>query len=142
MNRFPPPVGFTLALALVALAGMPSAAAAQDTDAALEIGLGSNTYRTYCASCHGRDLEGGGPVAEVLKVPPADLTRIAARREGEFPHAEIHAIIDGRRRVAGHGSPDMPVWGDVFRSIDTSATPEDADRRIAALVRFLESQQE
>jgi hypothetical protein len=46
-------------------------------------------------------------------------------------------IIDGRQPVRGHGSIEMPVWGDVFR---TGNTPNDAAirDRIVALVRYLE----
>lgn len=39
----------------------------------------------YCASCHGVDAKGEGPVAKSLNVKPSDLTRIAARSGGKFP---------------------------------------------------------
>jgi len=45
---------------------------------------GSKLYKIYCASCHGEDAKGHGPMAVWLKVPPSDLTRIAARNGGEF----------------------------------------------------------
>ena len=38
--------------------------------------------KAYCASCHGTDAKGDGPMAKSLKVKPADLTRIAARNGG------------------------------------------------------------
>jgi hypothetical protein len=57
---------------------------------------------------------GVGRDVSVLQPPPADLTRIAQRRGGHFPVAEITAYIDGRRGVRAHGSPEMPVWGERF----------------------------
>ena len=41
----------------------------------------------------------------------ADLTRIAARNSGRFDAAEVARFIDGRERIAVHGSPEMPAWG-------------------------------
>jgi hypothetical protein len=50
----------------------------------------------------------------MLKVPPADLTRIAARRGGRFDAAEVAAYIDGRVDITAHGRREMPVWGRVY----------------------------
>jgi len=57
---------------------------------------------------------GDGPAAPALRIPPADLTRIAQRRGGRFPVAEIAAVIDGRTISPAHGSREMPVWGERF----------------------------
>lgn len=76
--------------------------------------FGRATYRVYCASCHGTSGQGDGSVAEHLRVAPSDLTRIAERNGGEFPTEQVHEIIDGRTLLRGHGSKDMPVWGDAF----------------------------
>lgn len=73
---------------------------------------GREMYLTYCASCHGVNGRGGGPVASALVVEPTDLTRLEAR--GEFDEGDIMRVIDGRRRVDGHGTREMPVWGAVF----------------------------
>lgn len=73
---------------------------------------GREMYVTYCASCHGIDGRGDGPVAPALVVPPTDLTRLEAR--GKFDEGEIMRVIDGRREVNGHGTRAMPVWGAVF----------------------------
>ncbi len=75
---------------------------------------GRELFGFYCASCHGGDGTGNGPVASALNTRPADLTRIAARRSGIFPAGEIAEYIDGRRDVAAHGPRDMPVWGRVL----------------------------
>jgi mono/diheme cytochrome c family protein len=77
---------------------------------------GRIVYERHCAACHGLDGRGGGPVAANLHTPPADLTRLAARRDGKWDEAWIISIIDGRRDVAAHGPRDMPVWGSVFES--------------------------
>lgn len=75
---------------------------------------GGDLYLRYCASCHGLDGKGGGPVATSLKRPPSDLTTLAKRAGGRFDEGTVMAMIDGRRLVAEHGSRDMPVWGAVF----------------------------
>lgn len=75
---------------------------------------GEGMFLRYCASCHGADGKGHGPVAATLKKAPADLTRIAERAGGKFDEPAVLATIDGRRLVSEHGPRDMPVWGDVF----------------------------
>ena len=37
--------------------------------------VGGRAFATHCASCHGTDGRGAGPVAAALRTPPADLTR-------------------------------------------------------------------
>jgi mono/diheme cytochrome c family protein len=86
---------------------------AQDEEQA-RIAAGRDLFQSYCASCHGVDARGGGPVASQLRVPPADLTRIAARRNGRFEASEVAAYIDGRSEVLAHGRREMPVWGRVY----------------------------
>ena len=95
---------------------------------------GRQSFMTYCGSCHGKEAKGNGPLAEQLRVAPADLTRISERNGGEFPFDHVRKIIDGREKVAGHGSKDMPVWGDAFKTTDTE---EQAQERINQLTHFL-----
>ena len=45
---------------------------------------GLELFQAYCATCHGREAKGGGPMAASLKTPPADLTTIAKRNKGTF----------------------------------------------------------
>ena len=73
--------------------------------------IGAGLYQQHCASCHGMDGRGDGPVATALVVPPSDLTMISARRGGEFPAGELRTWIDGRLAPSAHGSREMPVWG-------------------------------
>jgi mono/diheme cytochrome c family protein len=79
---------------------------------------GPELYRTYCASCHGLDAKGNGPMAPLLKVRPGDLTRIAIRNRGVFPIMEVQKIISGEKQPnSGHGSREMPVWGPIFSQV-------------------------
>jgi len=105
---------------------------------------GKIIFRQVCATCHGTDARGTGPVAESLKTPPADLTRIAARRGGTFPAEEIATFIDGRKDVASHGSREMPVWGDsLAQAVNNKDTRERRiERAIDMLVQYLETLQE
>ncbi|HEY4574379.1 MAG TPA: cytochrome c [Thermoanaerobaculia bacterium] len=101
---------------------------------------GGRIYRTNCASCHGAAAEGNGPMAEVLNVKPADLTRIRERNGGAFPEGRIAAIIDGRLEIHGHGPGSMPVWGLTFRESGRDTDQETEVReRIKDLVAYLES---
>jgi len=101
---------------------------------------GHNLYEQHCMVCHGLRAHGDGPLADELKVAPADLTTIAKRRGGVFPEPEVREIIDGRRRVRGHGPAKMPLWGKVFAYDAADATNEVEVRdRIASLVEYLKS---
>lgn len=72
-------------------------------------------YLRYCASCHGVEGKGNGPVSPFLKIAPADLTQIRKNNRGIFPLARVMATIDGTRFVRAHGERQMPVWGEVFK---------------------------
>jgi mono/diheme cytochrome c family protein len=129
----------SIALCVVALAAVAVAIGAQepaeiDRSAAA---VGSSLFRSYCASCHGNAAVGDGPVAEYLKVKPADLTGIASRNGGSFPFALVMKIIDGRETVKGHGHGEMPVWGDAFQIAGGGATEEQAKRKIEQLAHYL-----
>jgi mono/diheme cytochrome c family protein len=76
--------------------------------------MGRESFIIYCASCHGVSGRGDGPVAPALASPPPDLTAIAARANGVFDGAEVATFVDGRKRIAAHGTSDMPVWGRRF----------------------------
>ena len=64
---------------------------------------GSELYRIFCASCHGNQGYGDGPVAAILKPAVPDLTRIAARNGGTFPVERVRATIDGQSLPRSHG---------------------------------------
>ena len=100
---------------------------------------GISLFRTYCASCHGTSAKGDGPLAEHLRIRPADLTRITIKHEGAFPAERVHRIIDGRVPVKGHGASDMPVWGDAFKNALEGGDDDTIHAKIDALVQHVES---
>ena len=104
---------------------------------------GAILYRQYCASCHGGDGRGHGPVEPYLTVKPADLTRIAARRSGDFPRDQLVHIIAGDEVIAAHGTRTMPIWGEQLQIdvIGTVNKPVVARGRIDFLVDYLETLQ-
>jgi len=129
---------FAAAIALC----LPLSVSAQDID------HGQGIYQQYCATCHGLDGKGSGPLTELMLEKPGDLTLLSANNEAEpgaFPMLRIIHIIDGRTGVRAHGG-SMPTYGDIFMS-------EAADRgrtgsvletrgRILSLAMYLESIQQ
>lgn len=110
---------------------------------AAKAAVGRAVFKSYCGSCHGREALGDGPVAKYMEVAPADLTGITARNGGTFPDEAIHEMIDGREKgVRGHGSKEMPIWGDAFQQLDDVQSEEDVARKVDALVEFLKSIQQ
>jgi len=73
---------------------------------------GEQLYQRFCASCHGMQARGDGPVAASLSVEVPDLRLIARRHGGTFPADLVERIIDGRHVLAAHGTRTMPVWGE------------------------------
>ncbi len=128
-------------------AAIAGAAQAQDVD------VGKSEFQSSCASCHGADGKGNGPLREQLKVPPPDLTILARNNNGEFPAAALYQTIDGSKAVPAHGNREMPIWGERFNpiislphSVDPSywklAGPEQSPevvvrKRISAVVDYL-----
>lgn len=76
---------------------------------------GKELYSKYCASCHGSEGKGDGPVSGDLKVKVADLTLLRSKNNNVYPLDRVMASIDGSRLVRAHGPRTMPVWGEVFR---------------------------
>jgi mono/diheme cytochrome c family protein len=100
---------------LLAAGGMALAGAAAAFDAVtLDDYSGAELFDRFCASCHGSEARGDGPVARSLNTAVPDLTRIAVRY-GEFPAMLIRDVIDGRGvDMHAHGTRTMPVWGYEF----------------------------
>lgn len=103
---------------------------------------GRSIFRTYCVVCHGESAKGNGPLASSLKVPPPDLTQFSRQNTGTFPRDLVARIVDGRQPAKGHGGGDMPVWGDAFAQAAENADPESVQRKIAAVVDYLQTIQE
>lgn len=106
---------------------------------------GRTLYEGLCASCHGLDARGGGPVAEALSVPMPDLTRLSERNDGRFPLARVERSIRGPETLEIHGGPQMPLWGPalegVFDHLPHVNREAFAANRIRRLARYLESLQ-
>jgi hypothetical protein len=67
-----------------------------------------------------------GPAASALKIPPADLTTLAARNKGQFPSLRVMQAIKAGPSVPAHGSEIMPVWGPIFLRGDNADTAAQA----------------
>lgn len=100
--------------------------------------VGGEYYQQYCAVCHGEDAKGGGEYAGLLAVKPPDLTRIAARRGGKFPDAEVTRIIQGRGEVRAHGPKVMPGWDTTFGP-ETQGKRGDGVGKAVLLAEYLRS---
>lgn len=109
MNRRAPST--SNALLLVVLLAVAAASPAAAEQGPLPDHRGYPEFQQYCASCHGVTATGDGPMAPVLSVKPADLTRLGQRYGMPLPRPKLIAFIDGRTPVRGHGSKEMPVWG-------------------------------
>lgn len=76
---------------------------------------GEELFVEHCASCHGIEGRGDGPLAAELRVAPSNLRLLAKENNGRFPDRRVQRSIDGRGMPAAHGLPQMPVWGNVWR---------------------------
>jgi mono/diheme cytochrome c family protein len=103
------------------------------------VGDAKAMFQTYCAACHGKEGKGDGPAATALKKAPADLTKLSARNGGQFPENRVSRYIQGLDQLAAHGSRDMPVWGDLFKSLGSSGT---VILRVANLTDYVKSLQQ
>jgi len=100
---------------------------------------GEPTYRTYCKSCHGTKAHGDGALAKDLKIPPANLAELGKRNGGEFPFEMVMDTIEHGRSVRGHGSEDMPAWGDAFEM--TAESEGEAKAKMVDVANYLWSLQ-
>jgi mono/diheme cytochrome c family protein len=95
----------TFALICALLFARPALSAGPD------VADGHRYFVRYCASCHGTDGLGDGPVAKSLATPPANLRKLGDKYGMPLPTHRIAELIDGRDTARAHGSHEMPVWG-------------------------------
>lgn len=93
---------------------------------------GQITYVRYCVSCHGEAARGDGPLAKDMRVRVPNLTDLSSRHAGSYPFDQVTAIIRSGKIVRGHGTLDMPAWGDAFKR--TEGTEE---KTVDAVIRNL-----
>jgi mono/diheme cytochrome c family protein len=93
---------------------------------------GQITYVRYCVSCHGEAGRGDGPLANDLRVRVPNLTALSSRTGGRYPFDHVTSVIRSGKIMRGHGSLDMPAWGDAFKR--TEGTEE---KTVDAVIRNL-----
>ena len=77
-----------------------------------DLDVGKSELQSSCASCHGTDAKGKGPVSDQLKIPPPDLTMLAKSNNGIFPTDAVYKSISGLKTIPAHGPREMPIWGE------------------------------
>lgn len=93
------------------------------------------TYRHYCAHCHGEDARGNGRLwASGMQVEPPDLTQL-----GQDQDYLVTAITEGS---SSHGKSNLcPAWGETISAINVQrlaqyilaqGTPADDTQTVAA----------
>ena len=132
-NRFSKMLLMIAAFTFVVFVGFQGATSGQTKD---RLERGRKLYTQYCASCHGMDGKGSGPVKAALKVAPTDLTTLAQRNGGKFSAQDVQLHINGENDIPAHGSKEMPVWGSYFRSASGRGV---ATLNINALTKYLEA---
>jgi len=124
--------------------GLDTAAWPQNAD------FGKSLFVTSCASCHGIDGKGKGPLSEQLKVATPDLTVLVKKNGGVFPVRAVYEVIDGRKEYVAHGTRNMPVWGDLYAPLHSSylklsehyINEDVVDIRILAVIHYINRIQE
>jgi mono/diheme cytochrome c family protein len=101
---------------------------------------GPDLFRAYCASCHGADGKGNGPVTPALNTKPTDLTLINEKNGGNFPAKRVRRIIEGDDQILAHGSREMPIWGAIFHQVERDR--DFGEIRLQNLINYLESIQQ
>jgi mono/diheme cytochrome c family protein len=98
---------------------------------------GQDLFRAYCASCHGVDGRGNGPLAPVLKAEPSDLTAISRKNRGIFPAKRLEIIIAADDLITAHGNREMPIWGPIFHQVEWDQ--DLGEVRLQNVIKYLES---
>jgi len=116
--------------ASVALLALPTAARAGQKECEPRA-----EYVQYCASCHGEEADGKGPVAATLNPRPPALTSLHAKF-GNPLSTDLVVYLVGTTMPRAHGTSAMPVWGRVFGSY--SSNPAAGDQILWRIVKHLD----
>ena len=128
-------------LGIFTVAGAKNQPTVDETLPSNYVPTGKGMYKQYCASCHGAEARGDGPLASLLKVPPPNLTKLAQRHAGKFPYDYVATILEFGPGPSAHGSSDMPTWGPIFGYFDKQ-NQKAVQQRIKNLCNYLASLQE
>lgn len=128
-----------LILPIIALLGLQACAPTSPQ-------TGKTIYADKCAVCHGANGKGDGELASRLDTRPADLTRIAARRNGVWPQLEVMSIIDGYSKRYLPGT-EMPIYDEFLEgnlvTFDTgNGVHQKTPAGLLAIVNYLETIQD
>jgi mono/diheme cytochrome c family protein len=122
------------ALALMCVVGVAGQDARSASGESVE--RGRETFRQYCAACHGNGGRGDATGARALNPPPADLTTLS-RRHGAFPAALVEATLKGTDQTKAHSS-GMMVWKALFLA-DANGDEAVANARVGDVIAFIGS---
>jgi mono/diheme cytochrome c family protein len=103
---------------------------------------GKAMFGEYCAVCHGVSGRGNGPAVDALKKRPADLTQLTRKNNGNYPEVHVMNFITGEEAIAAHGNRDMPMWGQLFHSLEpnNAAVTKVRVRVLADYIKTLQDQ--
>src|SRR5690348_2011853 len=133
--------GFLLAVFVFCIAGAVRSGTVDETLPPNYVPSGKVMYQEHCATCHGSDAKGTGPMAPLLITRPSDLTLLAKRHAGKFPREYVTHVLEFGPGPTAHGSSDMPAWGPIFRYYDKQ-NERAVQQRIRNLCDYLASVQE
>jgi mono/diheme cytochrome c family protein len=133
------PLSLLAAAAFLLGSGAPGAAPPMPKHDEALAAAGAELYREHCAMCHGPKGKGDGAMADRLHFAPPDLTSMHRRTQGGFSFDITRRVIDGRKPLKGHGGPEMPVWGDAFRSRVDGYSEDQVQKKITNVVHYLAS---
>ena len=94
--------------AMAIILALPSASVAQE--------IGEASFMANCAACHGANGTGNGPILDLLKSAPSDLTGLSERNGGQFPFKRVYEVIADADQNRGHRTSEMPIWGNRFNA--------------------------
>jgi mono/diheme cytochrome c family protein len=109
------------------------------------LAAGKELFHQHCSACHGYDGKGLGSMYDPnsadksRRVPPADLTVMSQQNAGKFPEDRVRDAIYNKKPIPGHGTPDMPAWGNVF--YNQKSNPQRLEARVRDLTAYIESLQ-